>query len=338
MKAVVIEKPGELALRDVGDTKVDDYQALVRTLACSICNGTDMKIVDGTIPFFGPEGYPGLLGHESVGRVVRTGRKVTAFNEGDLVLRAMADVEGFNCCWGGFAEFGTVTDLAALEADGAKPSNRAHHKGQQVIPADADLLEATICITLKEVLSYLRGLHVKAGDSLLVLGYGPVGLSFANLAKVIGMSPVIVAGRRQDALRQATKFGADETVHLNTETIDEKVHEVEKEGVDFIVDAAGVSWLVEESAKALKPGGKIGLYAVVDSDKKHVDRKAFGSAIANVGPDEASAHEEVMRLWQEGRIQPEKFISHVLSIADVQTGFDLVRNRQAMKVVLNIGG
>jgi len=337
MKAVVVQQPGTLYVADVPDTKVDDYQALVRTLACAICNGTDRKIVDGTIPFFGPEGYPGILGHESVGRVVKVGKKVTCYNEGDLVFRSMADVSGYNCFWGGFAEFGTVTDTKAMQADGASPSSRSVHPGQQVIPREVDLVEATVCITLKEVMSFLRGLQVRSGNSILILGYGPVGLSFAYLAKAIGLAPVIVAGRREEALRQAKKFGADETVNLNSETIDEKVKAVVKEGVDFVVDAIGKAHLVEEAAGSLNVDGKIATYAVTNRGDAALDREKVKN-IASASPDESKAHDEIMKLWHDGRIEPDKFITHVLPMSEVKTGFSLIEQKQALKVVLNMGG
>jgi len=336
MKAVVVEKPGVLQVRDVADQKIDDYQALVRTLACSICNGTDRKILDGTIPFFGREAYPGILGHESVGRVVKLGRKVTCFKEGDLVFRSMADVEGINTFWGGFAELGAITDTKALQADGAKPSNRSVHPGQQVLPGEMDVIEATVCITLKEVLSFLRALPAKEGNSLLVLGYGPVGLSIAYLAKVIGLGPVIVVGRRDDALRQARNFGADQTVNVATESIEEKVKSAVKDGVDIIVDAIGKAELVEEAAKSLHPEGKIGTYAVVDRGDAAIDRDKVKNVVP-VGPDESKAHDEIMKLWKDGRIQPDRFVSHVLPMSDVKTGFDLIQQKQALKVVLNVG-
>jgi len=337
MKAVVVRKPGTLEIADVPDVKIDDYQALVRTLACSICNGTDRKILQGTIPFFGAEGYPGILGHESVGRVVKIGSKVTSFSEGDLVFRPMADVGGYYCCWGGFAEFGAVTDRKALEADGARPGNGAYHPGQQVIPGEANVLEATVCITLKEILSYLRALEVRPNNSLLVLGYGPVGLACTYLGKILGAHPVIVAGRREEALRTAGSFGADEVVNLSTETISEKVGSVAPDGVDFIIDAIGKADFVKQASALLRPGGKIGLYAVVDRDDPHLSRDD-DKRIAPVGPEEAKAHDEIMHLWSSGRIRPDRFLTHVLPLSDIATGFELIDRNQAIKVAMNIGG
>ena len=337
MKAVVVERPGVLNVKDVADVKINDYQAHVRTLACSICNGTDRKILNGTIPFFGLEGYPGILGHESVGRVVRIGSKVGSFNEGDLVFRPVADVEGYNCCWGGFAEFGVVTDVAALAADGLKGSGPACHTGQQVIPGEVNLAEATVCITLKEVMSYLRALEVKGGDSVLVLGYGPVGLACAYLAKVIGMGPVIVAGRREEPLRLAkSSFGADEVINIATEPLAETAKSMAEGGVDFIIDAIGKAHLTQQATDALHPEGKLGLYAVVDRDDERLDRDAV-RGVAHVGPDEAKAHDEIMRLWKSGRVQPDKFLTHLLPMSDIAAGFDLIDSKQAIKVVMDIG-
>ena len=337
MKAVVVDKPGELKIADVPDVKIGDYQALVRTLACSICNGTDRKILRGTIPFFGPEGYPGILGHESVGRVVKMGAKVTSFSEGDLVFRPQAEVEGYNCCWGGFAEFGAVTDLKAIEADGAEITNHTHHPGQQVIPGEANVLEATVCITLKEVLSYLRALDVKPNNSLLVLGYGPVGLACAYMAKIIGMHPVIVAGRREEALRTALTFGADEVINTNTESIAEKTRTVLEGDVDVVIDAIGRAVIVEDAITALHPEGKIGLYAVVDRGDAHLNHDD-DKRIVPVGPNEAAAHDEIMQLWSSGKIHPDRFLTNVLPLDDIVAGFALIEQREAIKVAMNIAG
>jgi len=333
MKAVVVEKPNVLSVKDVPDVEFDEYQALVRTLACSICNGTDRKILHGTIPFLPEDIYPGILGHESVGRVVKTGSRVTSFREGDLVFRTVADVEGYSCFWGGFAEHGTVTDLKALAADGVDCAGRQAHPGQQVIPGEVDPLEATVCITLKEVLSYLRALGAEPGKSLLVLGYGPVGLATVYLGKVLGMEPVIAAGRREEGLRQAAAFGADETVNI-TDNFAEQVKAATGDGADFVVDAIGNAEVVDRAAPALHPEGKMGLYAIVDRG----GRERSGRNVAPVNPDESLAHDEIMRLWSSGKIQPERFVSHALPMGEIATGFDLISRREAIKVVLSMGG
>jgi len=332
MKAVVVEKPDVLSVKDVPEVEFDEYQALVRTLACSICNGTDSKILHGTIPFLPPDIYPGILGHESVGRVVKTGSKVRNFREGDLVFRSVADVAGYSCFWGGFAEQGTVTDLQALAADGLDAGGRQAHSGQQVIPDEVDPIEATVCITLKEIMSYLRALDAEAGRSLLVLGYGPVGLAAIYLGKVLGMGPVIVAGRREEGLRLANTFGADECFNTGADFV-RSVIDATDGGADFIVDATGNAELVDRSAAALAEDGKMGLYAIVDRGQ----RQREGRNVAAVNPDESLAHDEIMRLWSSGKIQPDRFVSHALPMSEISTGFDLIDRREAIKVAINTG-
>jgi len=108
MRAAIVETPGRLEIREVPLPQPGDYQALVRMEACSICNATDHKIVEGQLPFISRDQYPGILGHESVGTVVEVGPRVRHFREGDRVLRVWAVVPGLNSFWGGFAEFGLV--------------------------------------------------------------------------------------------------------------------------------------------------------------------------------------------------------------------------------------
>ncbi len=87
MKGIVTDGKGNLRLaNDVPMPKVSDYSAIVRTVACGICNGTDIKLIDGHLKGF--SSYPAVLGHESVGEIIETGSKVRSFKAGDMVLRS----------------------------------------------------------------------------------------------------------------------------------------------------------------------------------------------------------------------------------------------------------
>src|SRR5437764_4540091 len=116
MKALVVPEPGRVEIENVPEPSISEYQALVRIKAASICNSTDTQIVTGRFPMDWIDGqsYPGILGHEGVGEVVRVGSKVTAYREGDHVFRPRAEVPGLGCFFGSFAEYGVVTDHAAL--------------------------------------------------------------------------------------------------------------------------------------------------------------------------------------------------------------------------------
>ena len=87
MKGLVTDGRGGIFLReDIPMPKMGEYDGLVKTVGCGICNGTDLKLADGHLKGFGT--YPAVLGHEAVGRVIRTGKKVRNYREGDLVLRS----------------------------------------------------------------------------------------------------------------------------------------------------------------------------------------------------------------------------------------------------------
>jgi len=183
MKAAVVESKGTLVVRDVPNPRLEEYTALVRIIACSICNGTDHKLMTGKFPGLLDAIYPTILGHESVGTVIKCGKKVRNYQAGDVVLRPQAHVDGINSHWGGLAQFGVVVDSRAAEEDGVAVANAGIGPKQQVVPPDIDPLYATQLITYKEIWSYLKKLDVQPTDRVIILGTGPVGLTFLNFVK-----------------------------------------------------------------------------------------------------------------------------------------------------------
>ena len=93
LKAAVVEKPGTLIVKEVPEPEINDYQALVKILACATCNSTDKKLINGKLSeaFLT---FPGILGHESVGKVIEIGKRVRNYNVGDLVLLPVAVYKG----------------------------------------------------------------------------------------------------------------------------------------------------------------------------------------------------------------------------------------------------
>ena len=75
MKTLVVDKGGELSVRETKVPEYNECQALVKTLSCGVCNGTDLKLIQGSFKGFGEERYPLMLGHEAVGRVLKQGQR-----------------------------------------------------------------------------------------------------------------------------------------------------------------------------------------------------------------------------------------------------------------------
>jgi len=340
MLAAVVEAPGQLAVREVPLPRIDETECLVEILACGICNSTDRKILDGHFRYKGPDAYPGIIGHEAVGRVIECGSAVESFEEGDLVLRPAASYApdegaGVTSMYGGIAQFGKVKD----PVHGGSPMH-------QIVPPEMDPLDATMLVTLKETLSWLQRWDVRPGESVVVLGSGPVGVSFGFFAKLLGCSPVIVLGRRDEPLSRAIRAGADAVI--NTERDDPEGivrHWTEGRMADRVIDAVGDDSLVELGLTLLASGGRIGIYGIAptqapgDMERRSVDigmaRLEWG--IESFGPQEWAPHEHLLWLVKRGVVRLGDYYTHVVPLKDTARGFDLLAAKEAFKVAVSIG-
>ena len=159
MKVGITDGAGKVWLDEVPVPEPNDYQCLCRNLVCATCTGTDQKHIHNKLPW--KQEYPGIFGHESIGIVIETGKKVRKFRKGDMVIRPTAVYNGeryagFTSLWGGYAEYGLVTDADAWLTDDPDAKINYYVQFQMKIPSDLQLEagDASMLITLKEVLGY----------------------------------------------------------------------------------------------------------------------------------------------------------------------------------------
>jgi len=341
MKAAVTDGKGSLELIDIPTPEPEPYQCVCRLEAAVTCSGTDQKIISGKL-FPGLE-YPGVLGHETIGRTVSCGSKVRYIKKGDRFLRPTAVYFGtkyksYASLFGGFAEYGLITDSAALQEDGLADSIPAYAKYQQHVPEDVpgSPEELVQLVTLKEIAGFIRLCGISFNSSVLILGTGPVAMSMAYFTKLAGARLVIAAGRREDALSQMTKIGADFKVNC---TQDDYIPSVMKfsdsKGVDFVLDAAGSRALLKQSCRTLTSGGQAITYAVSGDTNPGIEQ-SDGPGVWSFrfgGPAEDTSHEYVCGLVKLGAIPLTKFYSHTMPFNSIKKGFELLQNKQASKVV-----
>ena len=108
MKTLVVERDGRITVHEVNKPRYNEYQALVKTIACGMC-GTDIKLIHRTFKGFPESVYPIMLGHEGVGEVVEAGSKVKGLKVGDKVLLPFVDPDpenlpGLGSGWGALSE------------------------------------------------------------------------------------------------------------------------------------------------------------------------------------------------------------------------------------------
>ena len=284
---------------------------------------------------------------KDIGRVVACGAAVRSFQVGDLVLRPTAvrpgeKLGGYNSMFGSFAEVGLVADGAAIVADtprGETAKVPPFAMAQQVVPADFDPDLAGAFITFKETLNFLYRLGVQPGRSTLILGSGTVGLSFTMAAKLIGAHPVIVTGRRTGPLQAALEFGADAVINVREANLSEAVRELTNgAGADFAVEAVGDWDVLQGGVRALADGGQIGIYGVPVTRTATLDfaNTAGNWALRFVQPKEEAVHAQLLSQMEAGLVDPRRMLSHSVSFEEIEHGFDLVRRKEATKVVVRI--
>lgn len=341
MKALVVPRPGEAVIENVPEPQINDYQALVRIKASSICNSTDTQILTGRFPLDWLDGqsYPGILGHEGVGEVVKLGAKVSAFKEGDHVFRPRAEVPGLGCFFGSFAEYGVVTDYHALLKD--HPETQVHFNWpmQQVIPAEIDPVLAPVLINLKECYSALRNIGVRWESSVMVMGTGGVGLGFTHMAKLHGVRDVISVGRRDERLNLARKFGADHTINTTRENLSDRVKELTNgRGVDFIIEATGDASLYTSLCRMLAPDGKVGIYGINNLESFPLSARHMPPSfwIGLLAPDEVAAHKSMMDFVRLGMVRPQDYATDIVSLDEAPEAFKRVKDSDVIKIVVKI--
>lgn len=318
--------------------EIDDYTALVRTIACGICNGTDGKLVAGHLRNF--EAYPAVLGHEATGTVMEIGRKVRNFQVGDTVIRNNLESagDGYHSLWGGFAEYTVVRDGAAMREDGLAGGEDS--VSQQVLPSGIDDAKGTMLVTLKETYSALKRLRFPNGATVAIFGGGPVGLAMANCAKLQGASFVALCDHHDSRLETAHKVGADLAVNARKEDFPALVgNRVGK--LDYVIDCVGRAEILSSALGMLREDGILGLYGIGLEEDKPVRWNAgpynwmLHSVQWPVNAAEAAVHTEVCNHVLAGHIRLSHYVTHLLPVEAYAEGFALVEARKGLKVALS---
>ena len=340
MKAAIVEEPGILKIREVPEPVPDEYDALCELLYGATCTGTDTHVIRGRFPF--PIAYPAILGHESVGRVVRIGRKVRNFRVGDLITRVTTPPPGdgsVSVAWGGFAEYGLAKDHWAMHAAGLPDTAWAASRVNQILPASVDARVAPMFTTWGETRSYIRRMGIGRGSRLLVIGSGGNGLSFAAHGVNLGVSCVWIVGSPRWSSR-AARLGVNGLIDYSAADCVEQLRQACPEGFSTIIDAVGKTGQADRFLPLLEPGGKIGIYGMDDYTSVTITpRIARGSfTIWNGGYDESEAHQEVCELYLQGRLDAGIWYDrdHPWPLVEIEHAFRDLWERREVKILIEL--
>jgi L-iditol 2-dehydrogenase len=267
MRAVVYRGINDMRVETVPVPAIGPGELLVKVATCGIC-GTDLKKIHT-----GSHSAPRIFGHEMAGTVVRVGEGVTRFRLGERVMifhhvpcgdcyycrkqtpaqclqyKKVGVTAGFEPSGGGFAEYIRVMDWIVSS------------RGVVRIPDEVPFEQAAFVEPVNTVLKGVKMLNLAADETLLVIGQGPIGLMHAALASRTG-AKVLTSDLYPERHAIAARFGLHNPIHAGTENVVERVFaETDGRGADAVVLAVGGNGLIKTAMDAVRPGGKVMLFA-----------------------------------------------------------------------------
>jgi alcohol dehydrogenase len=344
MKAVVYKDVERVALEDVPEPLIEEPgDAIVRVTAAAIC-GSDLHFFHGKAPL-----SPGdTIGHEGVGVVEEVGPATHRFRPGDRVVMAF-DIACGECWFCGHGHTALCTDLRMLGA-GPFGGNLVGTQAEKVrIPnADVNLLpipegmEDERALFVGDILTtgyYGTAIaDIRPGDTVAVIGAGPVGFFCVQAAQLHGAGRVLALDMLEDRLALAEKFGAT-PINVNESSPQMAVCELtDGRGADVVVEAVGHPSSYETAFDVVRSGGTISVVGVFVSEQVEAPLGVYWArAIRILFAGMCPVHtwwERSMDAVRTGAIDPLPIISHVLPLEDAALGYELFDSRQATKVVL----
>ena len=151
------------------------------------------------------------------------------------------NLPGLGSGWGALSEYAVVCDPEAPWPDGAPDCAFA----QTVLDDDLDPVDATMIVTFREVLSNIRYFGITPNDSVVVFGCGPVGLTYLKFMSLLGVKNLVACDILPEKLAQAKDYGATYLINSKEQDVAAEVRKLFPEGVDYVLDAAGVPATVD---------------------------------------------------------------------------------------------
>lgn len=338
MKAAVYHGPGDLRVEEVPVRKLKDNEVKIQVKYCGIC-GTDIHIFhgDGGCCDVTP---PLVPGHEFSGVVAEVGAGVKAVKVGDRVTGDPNDMCG-ECyfCKNGMQHFCKNNIGIGTTVDGGF-AEYVIMREKQVYKVSDDLsfIEAAMAEPISCCLHGIDLCNIKAGDTVLVIGGGPIGMIMMQLAKNAGASKVIMSEPVEEKREQALKLGATKTIDPLHEDVEAVLAEY-CENVNVVIECVGN---VHTQADAVRFAGKgatimyFGLAAPEESFPIRPDdifKKELHITSSYINP---YSFERAIQILESGTVELESLITNVVPLDDIADVFTKPEYRRTGKVMIQI--
>lgn len=335
MMAAVFESVGKVSLKEVEVPKIEKTSDIILEVeACSIC-GTDVHIMSV------PPGYIAspntILGHELVGKVVQIGEEVTSIKIGDRVVVNPNDYCGVcEFCLANQPNHCKNIKPMGIDYDGGfaeyvKISEKTAHKISSDLPSEiAVFAEPLAC-----VINGAQKIKAQPGDTVLVIGGGPIGQIFIQVMKAAGAKVICseISELRRDF---ALKSGADDVINPLEHDLEAFTKKCFPTGADIVIDVVGSQ--MSEAIKAVKKCGKVLLFGVNTQAHPEITQSQiifkeitiFGTWLAN------ATFPLAVKMLESGVLNLETLITHTMPLADLEKGLDILRKGEGIELIINL--
>ena len=343
MKAVVFHGQGDVRVERIPVPRCGEEELRVRVEACAIC-GSDLKTYNSGNPRMKP---PMTMGHEFTGVIDTVGKSVRGFSPGERIVMATSIACGrcaycrkgwSNLCVslnpmgfaypGGMAEFVVVPPLGVRNGHVVK------------VPAGLEPRHACLAEPVSCAVNAAEILGIGSGDTVVVIGAGPLGIMNLFVARELGAGKTILAQREGRRLELARQFECDRLVNMSGEDLGEAVREeTDGLGAEVVIVAAPAADVQAQAVNLVRKRGRVCLFASLPVGKNmlEVDSRAihYGELAVYGASDSTARHvARALEMLQRPSFPREALASHVLPFEEFDRAIEIMSAREGMRVVL----
>lgn len=329
MKAAVLTKPKHFEVREVPKPEIGPDDVLIKVERCCIC-GTDIHIFNG---HYAADELPFVPGHEFAGTIAALGKNVTYLTVGS---KAVVDINiGCGRCY--YCRHNEILNCpdvqqVGISRDGAYAEYVAVPARLVICaPKDASFERLALTEPVACVVRSARKADIRFGQSVVILGAGPIGNLHIQMMRLVGAAPIIVAETIPERAKLAQQAGADAVV-TDPEKMEETVLAMtDNRGADFVVESVGRSELYAKAFELIRPGGHVVAFGITSPEESVpldllntvLCENSVKGSVAGMGEDMHDA----MTLLLHNRFETEAFTGTVFPLDDVQQAFETLIDR-----------
>lgn len=343
MRAAIYHGTERITVEDIPQPIADAGELLVKVMACAICGG-DLRTYRFGHSAIHP---PIVLGHEIAGVVVEVGKGVTRYHRGDRVVVC----PGIGCgecsyCLAGNQHMCYHRKTIAHHYDGGfaeylnVPANAVRAGNVNFIPDEVDFLNASLTEPLACVINGQEALHIHLGDTVAIIGAGPIGLLHAELARASGAGKIFLLNRSPARLERAKVFGYD--AYLRTDEgdpVQEVLDLTHGRGANVVIVTAGNAEAQRMGILMTGKMGKVCMFAGLPKDAPnltfdvnfiHYRQISLYGTFSSAPRHNALA----LELIRSKQVHVAPILTHIVTLEDINLGLKLVQKRAGLRIAV----